>query len=144
MISYTVGMTAGRIVGGAVVDSGSWRWVFWLNVPIGGVALLVLFMYLHVGYDKEMKLSEDPASATSTWAFIRTLGVILGLLYPQPSSISASQLFLGPYRTLLKTADACSYAPPARKASRAFVGSRSRQSVRSGTCTRKRYVSSFS
>ncbi|OAF99553.1 uncharacterized protein CC84DRAFT_1050998, partial [Paraphaeosphaeria sporulosa] len=50
MISYTVGMTAGRIVGGAVVDSGSWRWVFWLNVPIGDVALLVLFMYLHVGY----------------------------------------------------------------------------------------------
>jgi hypothetical protein len=32
--------------------------VFYLNVPIGGVALIVLFFYLHVSYDKEMRLSQ--------------------------------------------------------------------------------------
>ncbi|KAF2260645.1 hypothetical protein CC78DRAFT_584647 [Lojkania enalia] len=32
--------------------------VFCLNVPIGRVALVVLFLYLHVSHDKEMKLSQ--------------------------------------------------------------------------------------
>ncbi|KAK8037342.1 Efflux pump FUS6 [Apiospora marii] len=57
MILYTVGVTTGPIVGGAIVDSASWRWVFWLNLPIGGFALVLLYFVLHVHYDKEMPLS---------------------------------------------------------------------------------------
>ncbi|KAK7973234.1 MFS general substrate transporter [Apiospora saccharicola] len=58
MILYTVGITTGPIVGGAIVDSASWRWVFWMNLPIGGVALVLLYFVLHVHYDKEMPLAQ--------------------------------------------------------------------------------------
>src|SRR6185295_6368292 len=36
-----LGIALGPLVGGAVVDSLSWHWIFWINVPMG-VALLPL------------------------------------------------------------------------------------------------------
>ncbi|XDG09112.1 hypothetical protein ABKA04_008727 [Annulohypoxylon sp. FPYF3050] len=58
MILYTVGMTCGPIVGGAIVDGTTWRWVFWINLPIGGVSLVLLYFFLHVNYNKEMTLEQ--------------------------------------------------------------------------------------
>ncbi|KAI2473092.1 MFS general substrate transporter [Annulohypoxylon bovei var. microspora] len=58
MILYTVGMTCGPIVGGAIVDATTWRWVFWINLPIGGVSLVLLYFFLHVNYNKEMPLGQ--------------------------------------------------------------------------------------
>lgn len=34
-----MGIAVGPVVGGAVVDGFSWQWIFWLNVPIGLLAL---------------------------------------------------------------------------------------------------------
>src|ERR671939_60445 len=33
---------AGPAVGGFLVDNASWRWVFYVNLPVGGLALLVI------------------------------------------------------------------------------------------------------
>jgi hypothetical protein len=46
----------GLIVVGAALEplrllSSSWPWVFYLNVPIGGVALVTLFAFLRVKSD---------------------------------------------------------------------------------------------
>ncbi|KAI4863261.1 MFS general substrate transporter [Hypoxylon rubiginosum] len=49
---YTVGMTLGPFIGGAIVETTTWRWVFYINLPIGGVALVVLYLFLHVNYNK--------------------------------------------------------------------------------------------
>lgn len=35
LIVYFVGMALGPYVGGALVDNSSWRWVFWINLPVG-------------------------------------------------------------------------------------------------------------
>ncbi|MFI6869782.1 MFS transporter [Nocardia sp. NPDC050406] len=34
-----LGVALGPVVGGAVVDGLSWQWIFWLNVPIGLIAI---------------------------------------------------------------------------------------------------------
>ncbi|TDC38433.1 MDR family MFS transporter [Micromonospora sp. KC213] len=37
-----IAMVAGPLVGGFITDNLSWRWAFYVNLPLGGVALLVL------------------------------------------------------------------------------------------------------
>ena len=55
---YGVGTTLGPFIGGVIVENTSWRWVFYINLPIGGAALAVLYLALHVKYNKEMALVE--------------------------------------------------------------------------------------
>ena len=46
----------GPVVGGFVTDQLSWRWVFWVNLPIGIVAALIIGVAL-----KEPKLDKKPS-----------------------------------------------------------------------------------
>jgi EmrB/QacA subfamily drug resistance transporter len=41
-----ISMSAGPIVGGALVDSVGWRSIFWVNVPVGLAALLLTAAYV--------------------------------------------------------------------------------------------------
>jgi EmrB/QacA subfamily drug resistance transporter len=45
----------GPVVGGFVTDQISWRWVFWINIPVGVVAALIIGFAL-----KEPKRTEKP------------------------------------------------------------------------------------
>ncbi|XDG02928.1 hypothetical protein ABKA04_002543 [Annulohypoxylon sp. FPYF3050] len=55
---YGVGTTLGPFIGGSIVQVTTWRWVFYMNLPIGGVALVVLYFSLHVNYNKEMSFTQ--------------------------------------------------------------------------------------
>jgi len=48
MAAMMVAMIAGPLVGGYITDSLSWRWIFYINMPIGGAALVYLWATLHV------------------------------------------------------------------------------------------------
>ncbi|GJN87561.1 hypothetical protein Rhopal_000515-T1 [Rhodotorula paludigena] len=41
-----VGNAIGPLVGGAIAQHTTWRWVFWLNLPGGGLAILVMAFFL--------------------------------------------------------------------------------------------------
>ncbi len=43
-----VAMVAGPLAGGFITDHLSWRWAFYVNLPLGGVALLFLISTLHL------------------------------------------------------------------------------------------------
>ncbi|KND94612.1 putative HC-toxin efflux carrier TOXA [Tolypocladium ophioglossoides CBS 100239] len=45
---FVVTVTIGPVLGGAFVQNSTWRWCFWINVPIGAVVLVGLTMFLKV------------------------------------------------------------------------------------------------
>jgi len=44
----TLAMIAGPLVGGYITDNFSWRWIFYINMPIGGAALIYLALTMHL------------------------------------------------------------------------------------------------
>lgn len=52
---WSVAGLLGPVVGGYFVDQVSWRWIFYLNVPIGAAALLLVVVFLHQPVERRAK-----------------------------------------------------------------------------------------
>ena len=46
-VGWTMGAVLGIVLGGLIVTYISWRWIFWINVPVGVAALAVATRVLH-------------------------------------------------------------------------------------------------
>jgi EmrB/QacA subfamily drug resistance transporter len=45
---FAVASVAGPLLGGFLVDNLSWRWVFYVNMPVGALAILIVVTRLHL------------------------------------------------------------------------------------------------
>lgn len=63
----------GPTAGGFIVDNWNWRWVFYVNIPVGLLALLVMFLSLHDRRDEAVKRSVDYWGAATLIAAITTM-----------------------------------------------------------------------
>ncbi|KAH0434177.1 hypothetical protein CcaCcLH18_05501 [Colletotrichum camelliae] len=45
-IIWAIGSAVGPVLGGVFATRLDWRWCFWINLPIGGVVFIVLFLFL--------------------------------------------------------------------------------------------------
>ncbi|KAH7322930.1 major facilitator superfamily domain-containing protein [Stachybotrys elegans] len=49
---FAIGTSLGPFIGGAIVENTSWKWVFYINLPVSGVSLALLAAFLHVNYER--------------------------------------------------------------------------------------------
>lgn len=91
---FAVAAVAGPVLGGWLTDGPGWRWAFWLNLPVGGAALVAVALLLHEPRRAPGRLRLDVAGITlltvavtavvllASWAGTRyawTSPVVLGL-----------------------------------------------------------------
>ncbi|ETS76487.1 hypothetical protein PFICI_11874 [Pestalotiopsis fici W106-1] len=66
----SLGATIGPFVGGILTDRVTWRWVFYINLPFGALALILLVLFLQVQWKKDL----------STWERIKRVDVVGNLI----------------------------------------------------------------
>lgn len=47
-MTYCISAVLGPILGGVLTDRATWRWCFYINLPIGGVAAVAVFFMFHL------------------------------------------------------------------------------------------------
>ena len=74
-----IGVALGPLVGGALVQAGSWHWIFWLNVPIGAVLIPLAALQLNESRGPAQRLDLGGLALGS----IGLLGIVFGLVRSQ-------------------------------------------------------------
>ena len=99
-IGFNTGAVLGVVLGGLIVTYVSWRWIFWINVPIGIAAVTVAHRVLHDRGQREQRRLD--------WWGMLTLGFgLLALLWAmvkltsEPLDPAVLSLLVGGVITLL-------------------------------------------
>jgi EmrB/QacA subfamily drug resistance transporter len=79
MILLALGVSAGPTIGGILTQTLSWRWIFYVNLPIGALALLAAWRLLTERYHLERQRFDLPGAALlATGLAALTLGLSFG------------------------------------------------------------------
>ncbi|NEA36563.1 DHA2 family efflux MFS transporter permease subunit [Streptomyces sp. SID13031] len=73
-----LGVAVGPVVGGVVVDGINWKWIFWLNVPIGLIALPLAARVLTESRGRRQKLDLLGLVLSASSVFAIVWGVVHG------------------------------------------------------------------
>jgi EmrB/QacA subfamily drug resistance transporter len=96
-VVWATGAIVGIAVGALILSVASWRWIFWINVPIGIVGIFLAFRYLRESVTPNPRDTFDfPAAGLFTGALACILfGITESLLVGWSAPISYGFLVLG-------------------------------------------------
>jgi EmrB/QacA subfamily drug resistance transporter len=78
-IGYSLGAVLGIVLGGVIVTFISWRWIFWINVPIGIVAVLLALRVLHDSGTREKRKIDIAGMVTAGLGLFGILWAVTNL-----------------------------------------------------------------
>jgi MFS family permease len=73
---FAIGTSLGPFIGGAIVQTTTWRWLFYINLPIGGTAIILLYFVLHTGHDKTLDVAQRIRKLDAAGALILTMTTV--------------------------------------------------------------------
>ena len=74
MVVMMLATIGGPLLGGFITTNFSWRWIFYINIPVGGAALVYLIATLHVPAQAgRATRSTTSAAACSPWPRPRSI-----------------------------------------------------------------------
>jgi MFS transporter, DHA2 family, glioxin efflux transporter len=100
-VSYTIAAIFGPLLGGAFTERLTWRWCFYINLPLGGAALILLAIFFRTPASakpldaswKEKSLQMDPLGTALAMGCI--ISFIIALQYGGQSHAWSSSVVVG-------------------------------------------------
>src|ERR1700754_2877921 len=85
---WAAAAVAGPLLGGTLTDAASWRWIFYINLPLGALALVVVIKTMKLPYQKREHTIDYAGAVALT---LGVTGVLLacawgGTTYPWDSA----------------------------------------------------------
>ena len=94
-VGWNVGAILGILIGGVIITYVSWRWIFWINVPTGMIALGLAIPFLHDRAPRHRQRIDWPGMVTLGFGLFLILWAIVKLSTESLSGEIAGALAVG-------------------------------------------------